>query len=335
MPNPINSNTNTSPSAAPQTVAEQAKSQQLAVVEKTVSDAVFNRVNALTKAGRLNLPADYSIGNAMSSAWLRIIRTKDRNGRPALDVCTRESVTNTLLEMAILGLSMAKDQCYPIVYGTELTCFVSVHGKMAAISRLKGVESQPVAALIFDGDEVEIGFTDEGEMEVKSHKTSWANVQKGTITGAYASVRYKGQKRTAVLPMKEILEGWSKSQADKEHKTFTGEFAKRSALNRLAKVIVKSSTDEDILAETLDENEARNFDFTPDPEKVIETVKQDVQKTTASVTPPPPAPKPEPKPEPKPVISDEEADRRMNADNVPPTGQTALPIDGKDNDLPF
>jgi len=138
------SNTAT-PATTPQTVADSAKSAQLAVVEKNISDAVFNRVNSLTEAGRLNLPADYSIGNAMSSAWLRIIRTKDRNGRPALEVCTRESVTNTLLEMAILGLSMAKDQCYPIVYGTELTCFVSVHGKMAAISRLKGVESQPVA----------------------------------------------------------------------------------------------------------------------------------------------------------------------------------------------
>jgi len=135
--------------------------------------------------------------------------------------------------------------------------------------------------------------------------------------------------------MKEILEGWSKSQADKEHKTFTGEFAKRSALNRLAKVIVKSSTDQDILAETLDENEERNFDFTPDPEKVIETVKQEVKQSTASETPPlpkqaTPPPAPAPKPEPKPIISDEEADKRMNAE--PPAGQTTLPID---SDLPF
>ena len=226
----------------------------------------------------------------------------------------------------------------PIVYADQLTCFVSVWGKMAAISRLKGIEGQPVAALIYEGDEVEIGFTDEGEMEVKSHKTSWANVQNGKITGAYASVIYKGQKRTAVLPMKEILEGWQKSQADKMHTSFTGEFAKRSALNRLAKVIVKSSTDNDILAETIEENEERNFDFSGD---VVETVKKDAAAKTGATpipepkptTPPVTNPKAEapktaapksdlpfPEAEKKPVVTDEQA---------------ASLFDAEDNAIPF
>ena len=65
-------------------------------------------------------------------------------------------VANTLLDMAIMGLSMSKDQCYPIAYGQELTCFVSVWGKIAAFKRLKGVEGDPVANLIYEGDEVEI-----------------------------------------------------------------------------------------------------------------------------------------------------------------------------------
>jgi len=303
-----------------------AATNEVAIIDKTIADKVLNRISDLTKGGRLHLPADYSAGNAMSSAWLQILRTKDRNGRPALEVCTKDSIANTLLEMSILGLSMAKKQCYPIIYGQELTCFVSVWGKIAAISRLKGVESQPVAALIYEGDEIEIGFTDEGEMQVVSHKTSWQNVQAGKITGAYASVTFKGQKRTAVLPMKEILEAWSKSQADKLHATFTGEFCKRTALNRLAKVLVNTSTDDDILAETLDENESRNFDFEKDPATVVETVKQESKETTGKVQPPIAVVKPTPKPE----ISDEEAEKRLNAE--PPAGQQVFPIE---DGLPF
>lgn len=284
---------------------DQAKSQQIAVVEKTVSDIVYNRVNELTKGGRLNLPNDYSLGNAMSSAWLKMQKTKDRNGKPVLEVCTKESIANTLLDMAIMGLSMSKDQCYPIAYGTELTCFVSVWGKISALKRLKGCESEPVATIIYEGDEVELS-TDTGEIAISAHKQTWQNVCTGKIAGAYASVKFNGQTRWAVLPMREILEAWSKSQADKMHTQFTGEFAKRTALNRLIKTIVKTSTDQDILAETIDENEKRQFDF-QDTGEVVENVKKEAAKETASVKPPLPQPqKVEPKPEPK-IITDEQA----------------------------
>jgi recombination protein RecT len=254
----------------------------------------------------------------MSSAWLKIQKTKDRNGRPVLEVCTKDSIANTLLDMAIMGLSMSKDQCYPIAYGSELTCFVSVWGKIAAIKRLKGCESEPVATIIYEGDEVEIS-TESGEIAIKSHKQTWENVCNGKIAGAYASVKFNGQTRWAVLPMREILEAWSKSTADKQHAQFTGEFCKRTALNRLIKSIVKTSTDQDILAETIDENEKRQFDF--ETGEVVESVKKEVAKETASVKPPLPQPqKVEPKPEPK-IITDEQAQAHFDI------GDDDLPFD--------
>jgi recombination protein RecT len=256
---------------------------QLTVAEKTIADTVQNRVNALVTAGRLNLPPDYSLGNAMSSAFLKLQKTKDRNGKPVLEACTKESIANTLLDMAIMGLSMSKDQCYPIAYGTELTCFVSVWGKIAAFKRLKGVEGDPVANLIYEGDEVELDNTN-GELSIAKHVQKWESVVGGKITGAYASVKFNGQKRWAVLPMREILEGWSKSQADKNHAQFTGEFAKRSALNRLMKSIIKTTSDKDILAEVLDENEKRQFDFESTGE-VVETVKKQATEQTATAKP--------------------------------------------------
>jgi recombination protein RecT len=256
---------------------------QLTVAEKTIADTVQNRVNALVTAGRLNLPQDYSLGNAMSSAFLKLQKTKDRNDKPVLEACTKESIANTLLDMAIMGLSMSKDQCYPIAYGTELTCFVSVWGKIAAFKRLKGVEGDPVANLIYEGDEVELDNTN-GELSIAKHVQKWESVIAGKITGAYASVTFNGQKRWAVLPMREILEGWSKSQADKNHQQFTGEFAKRSALNRLMKSIIKTTSDKDILAETLDENENKQFVFESTGE-VVESVKKQAVEQTASTKP--------------------------------------------------
>jgi len=91
--------------------------------------------------------------------------------------------------------------------------------------------------------------------------------------------------------MREILEGWSKSQADKNHVQFTGEFAKRSALNRLMKSIIKTTSDKDILAETLDENENKQFVFESTGE-VVETVKKQAIEQTASQKPQPTQSKP-------------------------------------------
>jgi recombination protein RecT len=301
-------------------VVEEAKITQIAVVEKSISDIVYNRVNTLTSSGRLNLPKDYSIGNAMSSAWLKLQKTKDRTGKPVLEACTKDSIANTLLDMAIMGLSMSKDQCYPIAYGAELTCFVSVWGKIAAIKRLKGCESEPVATIVYEGDEVEIS-TETGEIAIKSHKQTWENVCNGKIAGAYASVKFNGQQRWAVLPMREIIEAWSKSQADKQHSQFTGEFCKRTALNRLIKTIVKTSTDQDILGEVLDENEKRQFDF-QDTGEVVENVKQEVKQATGSVKPPVETTKKE---EPKGTVDDKEAEKFFEQGTLIPP----------DDDLPF
>ena len=120
--------------------------------EKNISDSVTNRVNQLSKDGRLNLPANYSVGNAITSAWLILQQTKDKNGRPALEVCTKDSIANSLLDMAVMGLNPAKKQGYFIAYGNQLSWFTSYFGKCAVVKRLKGIENEPIATLIYEGD---------------------------------------------------------------------------------------------------------------------------------------------------------------------------------------
>jgi len=250
-----------------------------AIAEKTLADNVQNRVNELVKAGRLNLPSDYSVGNAMSSAWLILQNTVDKNKVSVLKSCTQASQANALLNMAILGLNPAKQQGYFIAYGNQLTWFTSYFGMQAAITRVKGYEDLPRASLIYDGDNVELGHDELGEEVITLHETTWANKLKGVIVGAYATIKFNGSIRTQVMTMQEIRESWSMSKTNKDHKEFTGEFAKRTVLNRLLKNILKTSTDDDLVAEKMIETENEHYDF--DKANVVEDVKKDVEENTA------------------------------------------------------
>jgi len=252
-----------------------------ALVEKTLADNVQNRVNELVQQGRLNLPKDYSVGNSVSSAWLILQNTVDKNKVSVLKSCTQASIANALLNMAILGLNPAKQQGYFIAYGNQLTWFTSYFGMQAAVSRIKGYEDLPRATLIYDGDKVELGHDEFGEECILKHETTWENKQKGVIVGAYATIRFNNHIRTQVMTMKEIRESWSMSKTNPNHKEFTGEFAKRTVLNRLLKNILKTSTDDDLVAEKMIETENEHYDF--DKGNVVEEVKNDVEENTGKV----------------------------------------------------
>ena len=198
----------------------------------------------------------------MNSAWLILQDTKDKNGAPALEVCTKESIANALLDMAILGHNPAKKHGYFIVYGNKLTWFPSYFGKCATVKRIKGIENEPIGTLIYEGDEVELGHNELGEEIVKKHIVKWQNKLKGNIVGVYATVKQGDITRSAVMTMEEVREAWLQNPGQKrDHKTFTGEFAKRTAINRLTKMIIQTSNDDDLLAETIIDNEYQHYTF--------------------------------------------------------------------------
>lgn len=247
------------------------------IMEKNLADNVQNRVLELTNKGRLNLPKNYSVGNALSAAWLIIQDLKDKNNKPALEVCTKESIANALLEMAILGLNPVKKQGYFIVYGNKLGWFTSYFGKCASIKRLKGIENEPIGTIIYEGDNVEIGYNELGEEIVLSHKTTWENKLKNNRVGAYATVIANGIKRSALMTKTEIKESWTKNPSPnnkRDHIDFEGEFMKRTVINRLVKMILQTSNDDDLLAETIIKNEDEMYNMQND---YIETTASEVK----------------------------------------------------------
>lgn len=246
--------------------------------EKNISDSVTNRINVLSKDGRLNLPANYSVGNAITSAWLIIQGTTNKEGKYAIDVCTKESIANALLDMAVMGLNPAKKHGYFIMYANKLAWFTSYFGKCAVVKRLKGIENEPIATLIYDGDELILTHTKFREELVIEHKTSWANKIGGKIVGCYATVQQGENIRSAVMTKAEILEAWTKNPSlnnKRDHETFEGEFCKRTVINRLVKMIIQTSNDDDLLAETMAQNEDQHYNFSET--EVVEETKKEIE----------------------------------------------------------
>ena len=78
----------------------QGTAQQSSAIAKyeNVSEQVLNKIEKFQADGGLTLPANYSVENHMKSAWLILQSTTDKNGAPALQVCTKDSIANALFE---------------------------------------------------------------------------------------------------------------------------------------------------------------------------------------------------------------------------------------------
>jgi len=212
------------------------------------TNLVEKSVNSLVEGGRLTLPADYSAGNALKSAWLMLQNVMTPDKRRALDVCTRESVTNALMDMVVQALNPAKKQLYFIPYGKELTCQRSYFGDMALAQRVQpGIEIY--TGVVWNGDEFEMEML-RGRVIVARHRTSLAN-QGGKIVGAYCGVTAPtGEDLGAeVMTWEQIQKSWSKSKTYRSeggntpHHEFPDQMALRTVVRRRLKAIINSSND--------------------------------------------------------------------------------------------
>src|SRR5699024_7843799 len=242
--------------------------QQLAIIQKDITDEVSNKLSELEQGG-LALPPNYNAHNALKSAFFKLQETKDRNGKSALEVCSKPSIANTLLDMVTQGLSPAKTQCYFIVYGTQLQLNRSYFGTQAVLKRLTGVKDI-WANVIFDGDVFDYEIVGGREKLVK-HETQFQN-RDNPILGAYAVVQLEdGEEVLTVMTKKEIDASWSQAKTKNVQNKFPQEMAKRTVINRAAKAFINTSDDSDLLVDAINrstENEYDNErqDITPEQE---------------------------------------------------------------------
>jgi len=237
--------------------------QVMQTKQPKLTDIVLERINQMKSTQNLSLPKNYNASNALNAAFLELQKVQDRNHQPALDVCSRDSIVKSLLDMTLQGLSPAKDQCYFIVYGKELQMQRSYFGTVAAVKRLDGVKKVR-AEVVHEGDEFEIGSNEDMELVVKKFVPKFENISK-PIIGAFALIKTDEGISYTVMNMDEIKQSWSQTRQknNKVQQNFSQEMAKRTVLNRAAKMFINTSDDSDLLTGAINATTSNEFDDEP------------------------------------------------------------------------
>lgn len=240
---------------------------QVTVVEKNIVDNVTNRVREFQRNGELTFPENYIPENALKSAYLVLQETVDRNKKPVLESCTNASIANSLLSMIVQGLNVEKKQGYFIPYGNQLTFQRSYFGSMQ-VAKSVDPEIQDIYGMaVYEDDDFEYEIK-HGKHHVTKHSQKLGNINKDKIIGAYATILYKGGREVSeVLTFDQIKQAWSQSSMKpvdekgniKEwstHAKFTADMAEKTAINKVCKYVINSSSDTSIVAQF-----AKKFDI--------------------------------------------------------------------------
>lgn len=239
--------------------------QNLALLEQKTVGAVQSKIADLTESGELQLPPNYSAQNALKSAWLKLQSMMGKDEKPVLVTCHQRSVINALMDMVVQGLTPAKNQCYFIPYGQELTCQRSYFGTMALTQRAEPQIEGFSAAIVYKGDKFAYHL-ENGRKMIDKHEQSLENEDPDNIIGAYAVAHYNdGRTRTEIMTMREIHRSWKQSRAkpfngdtlkpDSTHAKFPADMAMRTVLTKLCKPILNSSSDSYLFQQALHRSE--------------------------------------------------------------------------------
>ena len=227
-------------------------------IKKNTVDVAESRIRNMMEEGEINLPEDYSVGNALKSAWLKLQETKDKNGKPALKSCTRTSIVNAMLDTTIQGLNPSKDQVYYVVYGKKLVAMRSYFGNMALAKRVDEDIVDIWAEVIYEGDEVDVKV-ERGQRYIAEHKSQWDNQDDDKVAGVYATIEYENKRnKQVIMTIDECKEAWNQGIPYNEnnkkdtHNKFTAEMAKKTAINRVTKKVIKSSSDNYLFKASVD-----------------------------------------------------------------------------------
>lgn len=197
----------------------------------------------LKKNGDVVLPPNYDVNDAVKALYLKTIQTVDKQKRPVLEVCTRESIEQVVQNYVSKGLNIAKNQCYLVCYGNTLTLQESYFGKEKQAKAYAGVTIN--SNVIYEGEKVNIIVRPNGT-KIVEHQPDFSKFDTMKIVGAYAiAVKDDGEVVDSdIMTIKEIRQSWSKSQSGGTvHKEFPVEMARKTVIGRLAKRFINTSDD--------------------------------------------------------------------------------------------
>lgn len=195
--------------------------------------------------GDIIVPPNYDVNDAVKALYLQALDTKDKNKRPALEVCTQNSIEKCIQNYVSRGLNVAKNQCYLVVHGNTLTLMDSYFGKQKNAKEYANVRIN--TSVIYEGEEVKIIARPDGSKLIE-HKPDFSKFDTDKIVGAYAvavDIQTSEVVNSDIMKMKEIKQSWAKSSSDGNvHKQFPVEMCRKTVAGRLAKSFINTSNDE-------------------------------------------------------------------------------------------
>lgn len=229
---------------------------QVVINQKDVTTQILTRIDEMQGEG-LALPKNYNPSNALQIAFLKIQEMKVRN-QPVLEIVTKKSVVESLLNMTLQGLSPAKNQCYFIPYGDQLQMQRSYFGTQAALKRLDGV-NDIWAEVIRKGETFEFK-NENGRKRLIKHEQSFETLD-NEIIGAYAVIDTKDDDQLLeVMTRKQIDTSWSQAKSSNVHNKFGDQMAMRTVINRAAKNYINTSDDSDLLVHAINDTTENEYD---------------------------------------------------------------------------
>lgn len=257
---------------------------------KSVGDIVLSRVNEMSEAG-FTLPADYNPTNAIKASMLVLQEIKDKNGKPALEVCTQASIQAALFKMLTFGEDVSKVQGYFITYGTQLQYQESYFGKVLRVRRIFP-DWTPVPMLIHEGDLFEYAIDpDTGRKKVLKHEQKLENIDKPILGGYLYIPCADGGQDLYVMTAKEIAAAHSKSRGGGAvHKQFSTKMYSKTLVSSGCNYILNSTPSQSNIADNSDDpnapEPAQEFDYAeeivevhelPDAPQDVDTEKDEIK----------------------------------------------------------
>lgn len=225
---------------------------ELQVLKQNTVDVVAAHVRKLQESGELHLPPDYSAQNALKAAWLILQETRDKNGKPVLQSCTRESIINALLDMVVQGLNPVRKQCYFVPFGNKLVCMRSYFGDMALVKRVLP-QADIWFGVVYEGDDFEYTI-ERGRRRIVKHHQKVENIRNDKILAAYCVIDPGdgGEPYTEIMSIDQIKQSWRQSQTYREngdtpHNKFTDQMCIRTVVRRACKYVINSASDDYLL----------------------------------------------------------------------------------------
>mgnify|MGYP000892610219 CR=1 FL=1 len=232
------------------------------ILPKNMGDTIYNTLTRYERNGAIDIPAGYSVGNALKTAWLKI------QDDEKLMACTDASKANAMLQMCVLGLDVSKSQAYLIPYGNKCTLMPSYFGKQVMVMRIHGVKNI-VSGILYKDTDYNLTVDEFGNDIINILKPCPLEKRvPENISGAWCKIILDKEvfgmsEFDCIMNKKQIDKAFSKAKTKNVQNDFPEEMSKRTVINRCVKNFVNTRTDQDVYEHDEEENKTFNEAIKP------------------------------------------------------------------------